>query len=330
MALDVGELLAALEASGIRLHVVDGQVRVVAPRNALTDADKAAIRQHRAEIIDFLQGRENQDQAIPLVRVDRDRRLPLSYGQQRLWFLAQLEPDSIEYNVPMPVRIEGALDVDALTAALEALLERHEVLRTRLVADQDGVPYQVISPAAEFDLDHVDLTAAADPFAAAADLLAQLTAVPFDLAAGPLIRGTLIRLAPDDHVLGLSMHHVVFDEWSVVILERELAALYTAFRRGEPSPLTPLALQYADFAVWQRAWLTGEVLEEQLGYWRDNLAGAVTLELPTDRPRPPLRSSAGAVFRFTVEPELTGRLREAARGRGATMFMTLFAAFTVL
>ena len=268
--------------------------------------------------------------APPLVPVNRDQRLPLSFGQQRLWFVDQLEPGSVEYNVPVPLRLPGPVDVRALGAALAAVIRRHEVLRTRLAAGADGEPFQLIDPAARFPLPVADVSGAADPSRAAEVLVAADAVAPFDLAAGPVIRACLVRLAGDFHMLVLSVHHVVFDERSGRIFERELAALYPAFHAGQPDPLPPLGMQYADFAVWQRAWLTGDVLDGQLAYWRQQLAGLAVLDLPTDRPRPPARSTAGAIASFTVPAEVAGGLREVARAGGATMFMTLLAAFMVL
>ncbi|MGI5423693.1 non-ribosomal peptide synthase/polyketide synthase [Streptomyces sp. CA-179760] len=266
----------------------------------------------------------------PVRPIDRTQPLPLSFAQQRLWFLDQLEPGATEYNLPMPIRLDGDLDVDALRAALDAVMARHEVLRTRLVADVDGVAHQVIDPPAEFPLSMVDVSGSEDPLRATEQLVAKDAMVPFDLATGPLVRACLIRLAADEHVLALSMQHVVFDEWSGRVLRRELTALYEAFRAGRPNPLPPLPVQYADFAVWQRTWLDGTELERQLDYWRAHLARLPQLELPTDRPRPAVRQSEGAATRFTVSAETADALRAVARESGATMFMTLLAAFDVL
>ncbi|MFD4561725.1 amino acid adenylation domain-containing protein, partial [Streptomyces sp. NPDC058469] len=266
----------------------------------------------------------------PMAAGGRDEALPLSFAQQRLWFLDRLEPGSAEYNLPLPIRWDGDLEVDVLVAALGGVVARHEVLRTRLVEGQDGVAYQVIDPPAPFALPVVDVSGDADPLSVAERLIAQDASTPFDLAVGPLVRAVLIRLAADEHVLALSVHHAVFDEWSDHIFQRELAALYEAFRDGGPDPLAPLPVQYADFAVWQREWLTGDVLDAQLDYWRAQLAGAPTLELPTDRPRPAVRSSAGAVAGFAVSPETAEALRALSRECGVSMFMTLLAAFDVL
>ncbi|MGN9822086.1 amino acid adenylation domain-containing protein, partial [Streptomyces sp. SD11] len=267
----------------------------------------------------------------PVVAVERDEPLPLSFAQQRLWFLDQLEPCSAEYNIALPVWLRGEKpDVEALNAALTALVARHEVLRTRLVAGSDGVPYQLIDSPREFMLPLVDVSGEPDPMTAARDLVAVDATVPFDLTRGPLVRATLVRLAPDEHVLALSVHHVVFDEWSDRVFRRELSALYEAFREGEPDPLPPLPVQYADFAAWQRQWLTGDVLDLQLDYWKARLAGAPVLELPTDRPRPPVRSSEGSALRFTVPERTVRTLRRLSHESGVTMFMTLLAGLDVL
>ncbi|MFF0524657.1 non-ribosomal peptide synthase/polyketide synthase [Actinomadura nitritigenes] len=268
--------------------------------------------------------------APPLVPARNGGRSPLSFGQQRLWFLDRMEPGSIEYNITMPVLLGGEPDVAALGAALSAVARRHDVLRTRLAAGPDGVPYQEAGPPVPVPLPVLDVSGAAEPDAAARDLLAEGMSDPFDLAAGLVFRACLVRLAADRHLLAVSVHHVAFDEWSGPVLRRELGALYEAFRRGEPDPLPPLPVQYADYAVWQRGWLTGEVVDSQLAYWRERLAGVPVLDLPTDRPRPPVRSPEGEFIRFTVPAEVTGGLRAVARTGGATMFMTLLTAFMVL
>ncbi|MGC5568942.1 amino acid adenylation domain-containing protein, partial [Streptomyces sp. FR-108] len=333
MTMSPAEFLEGLESRGARFSVVDGRLRLFAPKGVLTDELRARLQGFRDEIIALLvdRGPERDTGHGPRMRVaDRAEQLPLSFAQQRLWFLDQLDPGSAEYNVPMPVRLGGTLDVTALHAALNTIVARHEVLRTRLVAGADGVPCQVIDPPEPLPLPVADVSGEADLGAAAWVLMAADVALPFDLAAGPLVRALLIRLAPDEHVLALSMHHVVFDEWSKGVFNRELSALYEAFRAGEPDPLPPLPVQYADFAVWQREWLEGEVLEGQLAYWRARLGGASPLELPTDRPRPPVWSPAGTQTRFTVPARTADVLRELSRRNGATMFMTLLAAFNVL
>jgi amino acid adenylation domain-containing protein len=265
----------------------------------------------------------------PVTPVGRGGWLPLSFAQQRLWFIDQLEPGSVEYNVPMPVRL-GRVDVAALGAALSGVVARHEVLRTRLVTGPGGVAGQVIDPPGGFWLAVADVSGAGDPAGAAQRLVAADAVAGFDLAGGPLLRAVLVRVGAGEHVLVLAAHHVVTDEWSMGILRRELVALYQAFGRGEADPLPPLGVQYADYAVWQREWLAGEVLAGQLGYWRGQLAGLPVLELPADRPRPAVRSSAGAAVEFTVPAAAAAGLRRVARDGGATMFMTVLAGFCVL
>ncbi|MGC5568945.1 amino acid adenylation domain-containing protein, partial [Streptomyces sp. FR-108] len=268
----------------------------------------------------------------PLTPAARDSAfpLPLSFAQQRLWFLDQLEPGSPEYNMSTRLRLTGDIDLPALGATLDAIVARHEVLRTRLVADAEGVPHQLVDPPAAVPLPLLDLSGSEDPRGEAEGLIIKDGLTPFDLANGPLLRATLVRMAPDDHVLVLGMHHVVFDEWSDGVLQREFSVLYRAFRAGEPNPLPPLAVQYADVAAWQRRWLSGDVQEAQIAYWRRQLSGAKRLELPTDRARPAVRSTEGSVARFTVPAETADALRRLSREHGTTMFMTLLAAFDIL
>ncbi|MGC0336804.1 amino acid adenylation domain-containing protein [Streptomyces sp. SLBN-8D4] len=269
--------------------------------------------------------------AVPAVTpVSRDQPLPLSFGQQRLWFIDQLEPGSAEFVMPTRVRFDSDVDTAALGAALNAITARHEVLRTRLVTGSDGVPHQVIDPPGTVSLPVVDLSARPEPARTVQQLVDQDTRMPIDLAAGPMLRAVLYRLAPAEHMLALTMHHVTFDEWSDRVFRRDLLALYEAFRAGEPDPLPPLPVQYADFAVWQRTWLSGDALDEQLAYWREQLAGVPVLDLPTDRPRPPVPSRAGAVVGFRVPASVTEGLRKLAGENDASMFMTLLAAYTLV
>ena len=271
---------------------------------------------------------------IPPVRaVARDGALPLSFAQQRLWFLDQLEPGSAAYNIPSAVRLKGSLDVKALEQSLKEVVRRHEVLRTTFTV-VDGQPGQVIGEAEEFGLSVFELAAELSEGEREEEVqrLAQVEAAqPFDLGTGPLLRATLLRLSADEHVALLTMHHIVSDGWSTGILIRELAALYQAFMQGQASPLPELPIQYADYAVWQREWSSGEVLERQLGYWREQLAGApAQLELPTDHARPAVQSFAGSVESFRVSRGLSEQLRRLSRSEGATLFMTLLAAFKLL
>lgn len=269
--------------------------------------------------------------APPIVPVGRDGPVPASFAQQRLWFLDQLAPGTPLYNIPMAVRLEGALDVPALGRAFNEVVRRHEILRTTL-ATSGGVPWQVVAP-------DLSLTIAVEDFSGMpeegreAEVLRrveEITQRPFDLARGPLVRVGLIRLGDRDHIVHVTMHHIVSDGWSMGVLIREVAALYEAFHAGQPSPLPEPALQYADYAAWQREWLRGDVLDRQLDYWKGQLAGVPALELPTDRPRPAVATHAGARRNLELPRPLLAELQAIGRREGTTLFMTLLAAFEVL
>src|SRR6185437_161914 len=272
-----------------------------------------------AQRIELARGMTTSD-AIPLVRVSRDRPLPLSYAQQRLWFLSQLEPESPSYNIPSAIRLSGVLDVKALERALNALVARHESLRT-VFQVVDDEPVQVVLSDQSCKLEiagQSSVTEAMTSITAAA-------ARPFDLGREPGFRALLIKLSDADHILLLNIHHIVSDGWSMAILYRELGLLY----QGVSLPELPI--QYADYAVWQKDWLQGQRLEELLDYWKSHLAGAPeVLELPLDRPRPPLQGSRGEKVSFVLPGELSDRLQSSSRREGVTSFMTLLAAFQVL
>jgi amino acid adenylation domain-containing protein len=283
-----------------------------------------------AEHIETMAG-TGQESGPAMVRVSREEPLLLSFAQQRLWFLDQFEPESPLYNVPSAIRLGGELDSEALAQSLSEIARRHEVLRTSFPS-VDGEPVQLISPPSPVSLPLIDLQALTEVSRAAIvrQLVAEEAARPFDLAHGPVWRVTLLRLAEHEHALLLSMHHIVTDGWSVGVLMQELTALYEAYSRKETSPLPELPVQYADFAVWQREWLSGAVLEEQMNYWRERLTGAITLELPADHVRPPVQSYRGAVRVIELSEELTRGLRELSRGEGVTMFMTLLSGWLTL
>ncbi|WPB73717.1 non-ribosomal peptide synthase/polyketide synthase [Archangium violaceum] len=270
--------------------------------------------------------------APPLVPVPRTSELPLSFAQQRLWFLQQLEPASSFYNIPLAVRFEGLLDEEALERSFGELVRRHESVRMTFQA-QDGRPVQVPRPASALSLAHVDLrNLPADAREAEARRLSWEEARrPFELASGPLLRASLLKLGEREHVLLLTMHHIISDGWSMGVLIREMVALYEALSSGRPSPLPEPALQYADYAAWQRQWLRGEALETQLSYWKQQLDGAPRrLELPTDHPRPAMPTYRGARYSRPLPNALTEALKALSRREGATLFMTLMAAFQAL
>ncbi len=299
------------------------------PLRTLFEDPRVVELGHRIEIVQ----REERGVTAPRpVPVSRDGEIALSFSQNRLWVLEQLEALGPAYNIAAAVRMDGILDMIALERAFAELVRRHEILRTRFVTRDDQV-FQAIDEAAPFRLALMDLSDL-DP-AQRADAIRRAeqdeAAHRFDLAQGPLIRATLLRLSAQEHIILVTMHHIVSDGWSMSIVIREIGALYAAFMEGRPSPLAGLPVQYADFAVWQRRWLQGEVLDKQVAYWKARLAGAPpALDLPTDRARPLTQSYRGASCTFELPKELTGALAALARQEGATLFMVLLAAFKVV
>ena len=277
--------------------------------------------------------REKQGIQAPVIRpAVRGSEAPLSFAQQRLWFLDQLEPGSTAYLIPGALRLHGALDARALEWSLQELVRRHESLRTTF-AEREGQPIQVIWPDETFSLPIRDLRSLGqrEREEETQRLIEQEVRQPCDLARGPLLRTMLIRLENEEHVLLLILHHIVFDAWSDEILRRELAALYGAALAGQSSPLPSLPIQYADFAIWQRQWLQGSILEAQLNYWKKQLQGAPAfLDLPTDYPRPVQQTFRGRSLTFSLPQALLQALERLGQQEGTTLFMTLLAAWQVL
>ncbi|MDF5723734.1 MAG: amino acid adenylation domain-containing protein [Rhizonema sp. PD37] len=274
----------------------------------------------------------NGSQTPPIVPVAREQAIPLSFAQARLWFLDQLDKDSFDYKVPNLWQLTGFLQVAALEQAIAQIVQRHEVLRTTF-AIVDGSPVQVINPNLTVTLPVIDLEhlPVEEQFSEVRQLVTKEAQRPFDLANDPLLRLLLLRLSNESHMLLLVMHHIVCDGWSMGIFVRELSTLYTAFYAGELSPLPKLPVQYADFAYWQRQWLSGEVYEAKLNYWQQQLAEIPPLlELPTDRPRPPVQTFRGSAEYCEINRELTQKLKCLSQQSGSTLFMTLLAAFALL
>ncbi len=321
-ALGGHSLLATQVVSRVR-----GLFGVELPLRALFEAPTVA---RLAARIEAARGEWGSADAPPLRPAERAGPVPASFAQERLWFLEQMRPGEATYAIPAALRMSGPLDAEALRRALEEIVRRHEALRT-VFARSGGRPVQVVRPAERLDLPVEAAAAGEDPDDALRARLDREASRPFDLERGPLFRAALLRLGADEHALLLVMHHVVSDGWSMGVLLRELAALYAAFAAGGPSPLAPLPVQYADFALWQRAWLRGDVLERQVAFWRERLAGAPPLlELPTDHPRPPVKSSRGAVLPFHVPRGVADAVRGLGRREGVTLFMTLVSAWTLL
>jgi len=256
---------------------------------------------------------------------------PMSFSQQRLWFIDQLQPGESAYNIGYAARIQGDLNVDALEKSVQEILRRHEVLRSYYLSEA-GKPIQKIMPADRFVLSRIDLAHIASPERPQEARRLATTEVhrAFDLSEGPMLRVTLMRLDPTDHLLVVVFHHIASDGWSNGLFLNELSALYDAFSQNQRSPLEELQIEYADYAAWQRQWLTDDVLEHQLNYWRKKLDRLSVLELPTDRPRPAMQSMKGARLSILLAPLLNEQLQALGRQQGATPFMTLLAAFKVL
>jgi len=269
---------------------------------------------------------------LPLVPVDRSRELPLSFAQQRLWFLDQLAPDQAFYNIPASLRHRGKINLKAFRQTVEALIMRHESLRTTFSA-RDGRPYQIIHPAPLSEVDVIDLRhiEAENREDEAQRLVDEEANEPFDLELGPLFRSRVIILAPDDHIVLFTMHHIISDGWSVGILVREFTVLYEHFAHNSPNILPPLPIQYADYAAWQRAWLKDDVLQRQIDYWKNRLGmNPPPLQLPLDFPRPAVQTFNGDSILYTVDPEIMEALNIYSREQGVTLFMTLLTAFQAL
>ena len=283
------EVFSSLRERDIKLWLDGDRLRFDAPPGAMTDTLRAELGQRKTEIIALLRESARQEGATgePMQRVPRGSPLPLSFAQQRLWFLDQLSPGTSAYNVLRNTRLHGPINSAALEKSFFEIVRRHEPLRTTFSAN-DGEPVQIIHANLPPHFDRVDLSALSvvERAAAGERLTNEEAARPFDLVKGPLVRARLLILAPGEHLLLLTLHHIIFDGWSIDIIFRELGQVYEALLNGQPSPLPELPLQYADFAVWQRQWLQGPRLQTDLDYWKKHLGNEPKkLELPTDRPR---------------------------------------------
>src|SRR5882762_9017944 len=268
----------------------------------------------------------------PIVGVDRGERLSVSFAQQRLWFLAQMEGGSEAYHIPFGLHVRGELNRAALRRALERIVARHEALRTTFASvDGEAVQWIASTEDSHFHLVEHDLRRESDVQGELNRLAGEEARTSFDLEAGPLIRGRLIRQAEDEHALLITMHHIVSDGWSMGVMSNELSALYGAFLRGEEDPLAKLEVQYADYAMWQRKWMEGDLLQEQAEYWKTALAGApALLEVPGDHARPAEQDYAGGFLGLELDTKLTFGLKELSRRHGATLYMTLLAGWAAL
>ena len=339
MDLTTMEFLASLRRLEIEVFVEGDRLRCSAPEGTVTPELSAELAQRKPALLALLRQTPHASQLVsPITSISRalpddsnqTRSRPLSFAQQRLWFLDQLVPENPFYNMPAAVQLQGHLNLEALRQAFNAIVQRHETLRTNF-AIVDGQPTQIIAPSSSLHLPVIALEVSATERDAAIQQWATEEAHrPFNLTKGSLLRVTLLKLAATEHILLLTLHHIISDGWSLGVLMRELGVLYTAFLDEKPSPLNALPIQYADFAEWQRRSLQGAVLESQLAYWARQLKDLPGLNLPTDRPRPTVQGYQGATQPLQLSPTLTAALEAIGQTEGATLFMTLFAAFQIL
>ena len=318
-------LIARLKQEGVTLWLDGDLLRYRSDRQPLGERELVELRERKDEIILAL------SRSSSLVARRREGALPLSFAQERLWFLEQLGLVGPAYNIVMALRLDGKGNADALAASLTDLVQRHEALRTRYEA-VDGIPRQVVGAGTDVGLAQVDLTAVppSERDARVERLLHGELDRPFNLERGPVFRSTLVTLGARSHVLVMAMHHIASDGWSSGVLIRDLAAFYAARVAGGALP-APLSCQYADYALWQRERLEGVLLETQLAYWRRALSGAPPqLNLPLDKPRPAEASFAGDIVRFAIDAPTRLALQALARGEEATMYMLLLAAYQTL
>jgi len=322
------ELLALLNERGVVLKVAAGRLRIDAPKGVLTPGLQAALVAHKAEIIELLT-RSGSREISPALSPRPGEQLPVSYAQQGEWYLNQLMPGSSVSNFNVSWIAEGPLHVVALERGLNEIVRRHEALRTTFTL-VEGRPVQVIVPTMRLTIPVIDLRhlPEREREKEAQRLAAQDASRAFDLTSGPFVRIILLRLAEQEHLICFTIHHIATDGWSLGIFGQELMLLYGAFSRGESSPLPDLSVQYRDFVAWQQQHLAGERLERLLDYWKRELDGAPRLlELPTDRPRPPVMTFRGAHKSFDLSASLLTSLKEMSRREGVTLFMTLMTAF---
>ena len=327
----VVEFLSYLNSLEIKLWLEEDKLKYQAPQGVMTAEIKQEIGTRKPEILAFLsreaQPSPNSPESV-IIPVSRDEDLPLSFAQQRMWFLYQMDSQNPAYNECPAIRLTGNLNIDILEQSLNAIIQRHEILRTTFPM-VEGKPIQKIAPFLKVNLLKVELKDL--PIEKVEEIVAQELQKPFDLTQSPLLRFTLFDLGYEDYILVPVIHHIIIDGWSKGILFKELSSFYQALLSNSTASLPKLPIQYADFAVWQRQWLQGEVLANQLNYWKKQLAAAPPLlELPTDKPRPPIPSFRGSSICFKIDSDVTEKLKSLSQKSGVTLFMTLLATLNTL
>ncbi|MEH1955410.1 condensation domain-containing protein [Nostoc sp.] len=329
MSRSIDELLLYLDSLNVKFRVDGDRLYCNAPQGVLSPDLSTQLRERKQEILKHLTSSVNLQ---PIVPVPRNTNLPLSFAQQRLWFLNQLEPNSTTYNLPFAVRLTGTLNMPALEQSLNEIVQRHETLRTTF-ALVNGQPIQVITPTLTLKLSVVDLQEypITKQEAEVLRLAVQESQLLFNLAQGPLLRTTLLHLSEKQYVLLFTMHHIVSDGWSIGLLIKEVTALYEAFCKGQPSPLSELPIQYADFAAWQQNWLQGEVLNTLLTYWKKQLGDNLpVLQLSKNYRSSEVKTSQEERQSLILSKTLSQAIKKLGDSVGTTLFMTLLGAFKVL
>src|SRR5215212_2705500 len=324
--MSVIEFLSHLRNLGVELQIHEDHLRLNAPKGVLTPALTEEVKLRKEEILAFLKSGAGKsgtagDEITP---VDRAGPIPMSFSQERLWFLDQLEPGNSTYNLPIAVRLRGNLNLACLQQVLNEIMARHEILRTNFDI-VDNQPVQIITPYGSLPLTIRDLgeLSPSEQIKESKRLIEEELQRPFDLRKDRLVRATLLKLNDEDHVFTLTFHHIVSDGWSRAVFAREFLALYEAFVEGYPNPLTPLPIQYADFASWQRKFLEGERLETQLAYWKGQLSGDLPqMDMLLDKPRPATLSHHSQHIGLIIPSALSQKLNELSQAEGATLFMT--------
>jgi amino acid adenylation domain-containing protein/non-ribosomal peptide synthase protein (TIGR01720 family) len=324
------QLVLKMSELDIKLYLVDGKLKYSAAKDVITDEIKASLVEHKQEIIDFLNtspsAAENQCDS------DKSNNMKLSFSQQRLWFIDQLEGGSAQFNIRMAIKLTGLININAFKRAISSIIERHEVLRT-CFASSDGNPYQIIQDKFELPLKSIDISHL--NFDEQTQKVAQLASEDgnklFDLSKDVLIRVNLLKLSAEQHIVLFNMHHIASDAWSIGILIKEFSILYNAYCQKQDNPLAPLTIQYVDYAQWQRDLLQGEVLESQLNYWKEQLKGCPPVHnLPLDKPRPVQRTHSGGTLNQVLDAALTAKVRTLCKDNDVTLYMFLQTAFSIL
>ncbi|NES46764.1 condensation domain-containing protein, partial [Moorena sp. SIO2C4] len=325
--------ISYLQNLGVKLWIEQEQLECYAPKGVMTAELKRNLVERKTEILEFLREVQITQKSVAssIQSISREQVIPLSYAQQRLWFIEKMALSSNAYNMPLTLHLVGKLDYVALQTSINQIIARHETLRTTF-SEINGTPVQIIQPPFELELPIIDLTGLTPSEATTKlqQLLQQENELSFNLEVDPPIRAQLFQLGTTEHILQITLHHIASDGWSLTVLPKELSAIYTATLADQSSPLPPLPIQYADFAVWQKNYLQGETLSSQLNYWKQKLLDLPQLQLPTDHPRPPVQTFNGAGIPINIPAALTSKVKQLTQKQGTTLFMTLLAVFKVL